>query len=72
MTALSPIVPNDLANSTIPIEIYELSITNKSDKPRTINALSQSWRTAFAEYFDDATAEQPPPHLFWVPFLIAR
>ena len=36
MTAFSPMVPHDLANSTIPIQIYDLAVENKSAKARTI------------------------------------
>lgn len=36
MTAFSPMEPHDLANSTIPVQIFDLTVENKSAKTRTL------------------------------------
>lgn len=36
MTGFSPMIPHDLANSTIPVQMYTLTITNTTDKVRTL------------------------------------
>ena len=36
MTGFSPMVPHDLANSTIPVQIFDLTLTNTSDRGRSL------------------------------------
>ena len=36
MTAFSPMAPHDLANSTIPVQVFDLTLENKSAKKRTL------------------------------------
>ena len=34
MTAFSPMVPHDLTNSTIPVQVFDITVENKADKAR--------------------------------------
>ena len=36
MSGFSPMVPHDLANSTVPVQVFDMTIENKSDKPRSL------------------------------------
>jgi uncharacterized protein (DUF608 family) len=36
LAGFSPMVPHDLANSTIPVQVYTLTVANTSDRPRKI------------------------------------
>jgi uncharacterized protein (DUF608 family) len=36
MTAFSPMVPHDLANSTIPVQVFDVTVENKADKARSL------------------------------------
>jgi len=35
MNAFSPMVPHDLANSTIPVQVFDVTVENKADKARS-------------------------------------
>jgi len=35
MTAFSPMIPHDLENSTVPVQVYEITLENKSHNPRS-------------------------------------
>ena len=34
MTAFSPMLPHDLTNSTIPVQVFDVTVENKADQPR--------------------------------------
>ena len=36
MSGFSPMVPHDLTNSTIPVQVFDLTVENKSDKTRSL------------------------------------
>ncbi len=37
MTGFSPMIPHDLAESTIPVQVFDVTVENKADKPRAFN-----------------------------------
>ncbi len=37
MTGFSPMVPHDLANSTVPVQVFDVTVENKADHPRSLD-----------------------------------
>jgi uncharacterized protein (DUF608 family) len=58
MTGFSPMVPHDLANSTIPVQVSELTLTNTTDRRRQIT-LRLGHRDPLQAAGDTARFEEP-------------